>query len=113
MFSTEGSSVIAGIDFGISGCTAPSLSYRDTLQSSVNGYLNKNKIKTMAYISPVAEALLDKDTAILLKAGFLERDLANTTGEGYRALAAIMIKAHKAEFIAAAQAAIDAQKADK
>lgn len=63
--------------------------------------------------SPFKKALLDAPTATLLEAGFIERDLSNTTPEGYCALAAILIAANKDAYVAAAQAVIDARKASK
>jgi hypothetical protein len=69
------------------------------------------KEKTMK-LSSMMKRLLDKDTQVLVKAGFLNGDL-ELTGDGQKALLAILFMATKVDMVKAAQEKLDDEASEK
>lgn len=67
------------------------------------------KEKTMSTIGSMMKRLLDKDTQILVKAGYINGDL-ELTDKGKSALWAILFSANKEALVAEAKEVLDAEK---
>lgn len=79
-----------------------------TLKVAADWMSDKNK-KQMNTVSSLMKRLLDADTQVLVKAGFLDNSL-ELTSEGIAALRAIMFETNKAALVAEAQAKLDVEK---
>lgn len=75
-------------------------------------YKKVNEKSIMQKVSTMMRKLLDADTQVLVKAGYINGDL-ELTDEGVSALNTVLFTANKAALVALAQEKIDEEKANK
>jgi hypothetical protein len=92
-------------------CLADGRGGKDDIENFGDYKLVKNNNR-MQKVSIMMKKLLDKDTQILVKAGFIDGDL-NLTTEGLHALNSILFATNKADLVVLAQEAIDEEEKNK